>query len=103
MLRKFRNHSEDRIQRQIRVALERHGAELHEKVPLDNGDARSRIKACVKRFDRYKAAGDVVSAGWMLKAVEQRVNERNLAGWRTLREVIDQATKLLPIVIPTLH
>ena len=32
MLRKFRNHSEDRIQRQIRVAIERHGAELHEKV-----------------------------------------------------------------------
>ena len=32
MLRTFRNHSEDRIQRQIRVAIERHGAELHEKV-----------------------------------------------------------------------
>lgn len=32
MLRKFRNLSEDRVQRQIRAAIGRHGAELHEKV-----------------------------------------------------------------------
>lgn len=32
MLRKFRNQSEDQMQRQIRAAIERHGAELHEKV-----------------------------------------------------------------------
>ncbi|EMS96695.1 hypothetical protein H009_15763 [Agrobacterium tumefaciens str. Cherry 2E-2-2] len=32
MLRKFRNHSEDRLQQQMRPAIERHGAELHEKV-----------------------------------------------------------------------
>jgi hypothetical protein len=32
MLRKFRNYSEDRIQRQIRAVIGRHGAELHEKV-----------------------------------------------------------------------
>lgn len=32
MLRKFRNKSEDKVQRQIRAAIQRHGAELHEKV-----------------------------------------------------------------------
>lgn len=32
MLRKFCNSSEDRIQQQIRAVIERHGAELHEKV-----------------------------------------------------------------------
>jgi hypothetical protein len=32
MLRKFRNHSENRIQQQIREVIGRHGAELHEKV-----------------------------------------------------------------------
>lgn len=32
MLRKFRNNSENRIQRQIRAVIGRHGAELHEKV-----------------------------------------------------------------------
>lgn len=32
MLRKFRNRSEDELRRQIRAAIERHGAELHEKV-----------------------------------------------------------------------
>lgn len=34
MLRKFRNHSEDKMQHQIRAAIERHGAELHEKVRI---------------------------------------------------------------------
>ncbi|MBP1862182.1 hypothetical protein [Rhizobium herbae] len=87
-----------------RIALAYQEAELLvATIPLDNGDARSRIKACVKRFDHYKAAGDVASAGWMLKAVEERISERNLPGWRTLREVVDQATKLLPIAIPTRH
>lgn len=34
MLRKFRNASENRIQRQIREVIGRHGAELHEKVRI---------------------------------------------------------------------
>ncbi len=34
MLRKFRNRSEDEIQRQIRTAIQRHGSELHEKVRI---------------------------------------------------------------------
>lgn len=34
MLRKFRNKSEDQMQRQIRAAVGRHGAELHEKVRI---------------------------------------------------------------------
>ncbi len=34
MLRKFRNNSEDKIQRQIRAIIGRHGAELHEKVRI---------------------------------------------------------------------
>ena len=32
MLRKFRNRSEHRVQQQIRSVIDRHGAELHEKV-----------------------------------------------------------------------
>lgn len=87
-----------------RIALAYQEAELLvATIPLDNGDARSRIKACVKRFDHYKGAGDVASAGWMLKAIQERVNEQNLPGWRKLREVIGQATKLLPLAIPTIH
>jgi hypothetical protein len=34
MLRKFRNRSEDEMQRQIRATIERHGAELHEKARI---------------------------------------------------------------------
>jgi hypothetical protein len=72
-------------------------------IPLDNGDARPRIEACFKRVDRYKPAGDVACAGWMLKAGEERVNEQNLPGWRKLRKVIDQASTLLPLATPTRH
>jgi hypothetical protein len=87
-----------------RIAVAYQEAEqLVATIPLDNGDARPRIEACVIRFDRYKAAGDVASAGWVLKAVQERVEERNLPGWRKLRKVITQATKLLPLAIPILH
>lgn len=34
MRRKFRNRSEDQMQRQIRAAIKRHGSELHEKVRI---------------------------------------------------------------------
>jgi len=64
-------------QKRQRIALAYQEAELLvATIPLDNGDARPRIEACVKRFDRYKAAGDVACAGWMLKAVQERVEER---------------------------
>ncbi|WP_455270897.1 hypothetical protein [Rhizobium herbae] len=87
-----------------RIALAYQEAErLVAMIPLDSGNARPRINACVKRFDHYKAAGDVASGGWILKAIQERVEERNLPGWSTLREVIDQATRLLPLAIPTLH
>lgn len=46
---------------------------------------------------RRPRSSDVACAGWMLKAVEERVNERNL------RKVIDQASRLLPIAPPTRH
>ncbi len=95
---------ESDAEKRQRIALAYQEAELLVAgIPLDNGDARPRIKACVKRFDRYKAAGDVACAGWMLKAMQERVEQRNLPGWRKLRKVIDQASKLLPLETPTRH
>lgn len=94
---------ESDVEKRQRIALAYQEAELLvATIPLDNGDARPRIEACFKRVDRYKAAGDVACAGWMLKAVEERINERNLPGWRK-RKVIDQASKLLPLATPTRH
>ncbi len=87
-----------------RIALAYQEAELLvATIPLDNGDVRPRIEACVERFDRFKAAGDVASAGWILKAIQERVEQRNLPGWRKLRKVINQATKLLPLPTTTRH
>jgi hypothetical protein len=95
---------ESDAEKRQRIALAYQEAELLvATIPLDNGGARLRIEACIKRFDRYKAAGDVASAGWMLKAVQERVEEKNLPGWRKLREVIDQASELLPLATPTRH
>jgi len=89
-------------QKRQRIALAYQEAEQL-VAAIDNGDARPRIEACVKRFDRYKVAGDVACAGWMLKAVQERVEERNLRGWRKLQKVIDQASKLLLLAAPTRH
>ncbi|WP_333718247.1 hypothetical protein [Agrobacterium tumefaciens] len=63
----------------------------------DEGTARPRIVACFERFDAYKAANDVAAAGWMLTAIQERVAERNLPGWRKLRKVIDAAAGQLPL------
>jgi len=60
------------------------------------GSARPRIVACFERFDAYKAAGDVAAAGWMLTALQERVGERNLYGWRALRRIINRTVRELP-------
>jgi carbamate kinase len=60
-------------------------------IECDRGSARPRIEACLKHFNIYKNAGDVAAAGWMLAAIEERVGERNLYGWRRLGEIVDAA------------
>ena len=72
-------------------------------IEKDNGDARPRIIACFERSDAYRMADDVACVGWILTALQERVNERNLRAWRKLRKVIDNAVKLLPLADPTLH
>ncbi|WP_428429473.1 hypothetical protein [Pararhizobium sp.] len=95
-------NSDEENRQRIAVAFQE-AKLLVEKISLDNGGARLRIEVCVKHFNRYKAAGDVACAGWILKAIQERVDEQNLPGWRKWREVINQATKLLPLAVPTLH
>lgn len=62
----------------------------------DEGSARPRIVACLERFRVHKNAEDVAAAGWMLKAVQERVAESNLEGWRQLRKIINSAVRELP-------
>lgn len=72
-------------------------------IPTDNGDARPRIVACFKRSDEYRVVEDVACVGWIMTAIQERVNERDLTGWRTLRKVIRQSVKLLPVASITVH
>ena len=72
-------------------------------IEKDNGDARPRIIACFKRSDAYREADDIACVDWILTALQERVNERNLRDWRKLRKVVNNAVKLLPLTGPTLH
>jgi len=69
----------------------------------DDGDARPRILACFERSDACRAANDMACVGWILTAIQERVNERNLPDWRKLRKVINKTLKMLPLSEPTVH
>jgi hypothetical protein len=87
-----------------RIALAYQEAqELVAGIPKDHGDARPRIVACFNRSDAYRATDDVACVGWILTAIQERVNERNLPGWPKLRKVVKEARKLLPSTEPTVH
>ncbi|AUX79309.1 hypothetical protein [Sinorhizobium fredii] len=47
-------------------------------IPLDHGDAQPRIVACFAHSDTYRAADDIACVGWILTAIQERVNERDL-------------------------
>ncbi|SCB39876.1 hypothetical protein [Rhizobium hainanense] len=66
--------------RSLMTTIDRHG-----------GSARPRIEACLQHFNVHKNADDAAAAGWMIAAIEERVSERNLYGWRRLKEIVDAA------------
>lgn len=66
------------------------GRQLIAGISFDHGDARPRIIACLERFNTRDSAGEIASAGWMLAAIEERVNEKNLRGWRKLSKLVDE-------------
>lgn len=59
--------------------------------------------ACFHRSDAYKAADDIACVGWILTAIEVRVNEKNLPEWQKLRKIVNDAIKLLSPDEPTVH
>ncbi len=64
-------------------------------IDRDRGSARPRIEACLKHFNIHKNADDQAAVGWMLAAIQERVSERNLYGWRRLKEIVDTAVNEL--------
>lgn len=41
------------------------------------------------------AADDIAAAAWTLVAIQQRIGERNLDGWPSLKIIADQAASLI--------
>ncbi|WP_246661261.1 hypothetical protein [Rhizobium sp. ERR 1071] len=64
-------------------------------IDRNRGSARPRIEACLTHFNIHKNADDTAAAGWMIAAIEERVSERDLYGWRRLKEIIDTAVQEL--------
>lgn len=87
-----------------RIALAYHEAQdLVAGIPKDDGDARPRIVACLERSETYRAAENIACVGWVLTALQERINEQTLPDWRQLRKVINKTTKLLPPAKPMVH
>lgn len=80
-----------------RIANARHDAErFAATIAKEEGSARPRILACLRRYEAYRVAGDVNATGWMLTAIAERIAERDLADWRKLETVANMATRALP-------
>jgi hypothetical protein len=77
--------------------------EMVASIAKDHGDARPRIVACFECSTAFEVLDDIAWVEWMLTAVEERVNERDLRNWRSLRKVIKTVVKVLPLVKPTVH
>lgn len=60
-------------------------------IDRDHGSARPRIEACLRHFNIHKNVDDEAAAGWMLAAIQERVTERDLYGWRRFKEIVDTA------------
>jgi hypothetical protein len=86
----------------MRMAEAYHEArQLVASIRLENGSARPRIVACLERFETHRIANDTASAGWMLTALQQRIEERELRDWRRMRAIARRAAKMLPE--PVMH
>jgi len=81
----------------------REAQELVVSIPKDNGDARPRIEACFARSDAYRAVDNIACVGWILTALQERLNERNLPGSRKLLKILTETVKLLLQPETTIH
>jgi hypothetical protein len=69
---------------------------LAASIPWADGSARPRITACLERFNECKEAESVEAAAWLLTATQERVAEKDLPDWETLKIVADKAAGMLP-------
>lgn len=72
-------------------------------IPKEDGSARPPILACFERSDAYKSVEDVACVGWILTAIQERVNEQDLPDWRKFRKVVKASVGMLSIQSKTVH
>jgi hypothetical protein len=90
------------VKDRLRMAEAYHEArQLAASIRLEEGSARPRIVACLERFEAHTIVNDAASAGWMLTALQERIDERELRDWRRMRAIARRAAKMLPE--PVMH
>lgn len=90
-------------ERERAASAYREAQDLVAQIPKTVEGARPRIVACFHRSDEYRSVEDIACVGWILTAIEERLNEGDLPDWRKLRKAVKNAVKLLPQPAPTLH
>jgi hypothetical protein len=87
--------SDQRAKQQIADAYTQ-ARSLAASIPWDNGSARPRVVACLERFNQCKEVESVEAAAWMLRAIQERLAEKDLPDWKSLKNVAEKAVSLLP-------
>lgn len=91
------NHHQGHEREQIAEAYADAQALITTIGPDEEGSARPRIVACIEHYRTCRAAGDVAAMGWMLTALQERIAEKDLAGWDIMEAIADKAAKQLPV------
>ncbi len=72
-------------------------------IPKNAGDARPWIVACFERSDSYRALNDSACVGWVLSAIQERVNVQDLPDWQKFQKLVRMAVEMLLVSKPTYH
>lgn len=78
----------------------RSGILLSAHLALSNENVRSRIDVCLEWYRAASEADEAASLGWLLAAIDARVDARDLRDWSLLRQILDDAQSVLS---PTRH
>jgi len=91
--------SDDQTRLRIRNTY-RSGLMLSAHLALMGDDTPPRIGTCLAWYRAGSEAGEAASVGWLLAAIDERVNARDLRDWHTLSKLLDDAHEFLK---PTCH
>ncbi len=91
--------SDDQTRLRIRNTY-RSGLMLSAHFALTGDDARPGIRTCLAWYRAASEANEAASIGWLLAAIDERINARDLRDWQALQKLLDDAHDCLQ---PTHH